>query len=239
MPRTKYILKDGTKATGVTTILESIGWGKNAIAGWSNKLGREGLDYNTELRRYGDIGSCAHSYMESALTRKFVTGKVWPDDIETAAKPAVALFDQWRRGKNISLVANEIALVSERFRCGGTPDAVVRFNRGPLVLIDYKTSSAIRETYIAQVAAYIDMIAEVHGKTIEEALILRFGKDGTADELLVRGDMLDHGRELFQLALQIHRLQSAFRKHVASAQPLFRDVDPILTLPTVAKAVPA
>lgn len=239
MPRTRYILKDGTDAPGVTTILGSIGWGKNALIGWSNKIGLQGIEQKTELKRMADIGSCAHDQFEAALTRKFVTGRAWPPEIEEAARPPVQAFDQWRRGKNLQLVASEFPLVSEVFRVGGTPDGIVRFDRGPQILIDWKTSSALYGTYIAQVAAYVAMIKHQYDKTITSALVLRFGKDGAAEELEVTGQMLEDGLELFQIALQLYRLESKFKTHLRAAKQIDNDLIPILTLPTVAKAVPA
>jgi hypothetical protein len=110
--------------------------------------------------------------------------------------------------KRIKVLTAELPLLSEKWRVGGTLDMVATINNGPIVLIDFKTSSAIRPAYVAQVAAYVDMLEEHYGKVAESALIVRFGKDGHCDELEVFGDLLDFGRDLFQHALWLHRSES-------------------------------
>lgn len=220
MPRSEYVLKDGTKPTGVTTILGTIGYGKQALISWSNRIGREGLDQKTELNRMADIGSCAHEQMDYLLSGKWSTTREWPADIQAAAELPVKSFNEWRAGKRIKLVASELKLVSEVFRCGGTADGIIRIDGGPLVMTDYKTSAAIYETHIAQVAAYAAMVEHQYGKAIDSALILRFGKDGSAEELEVSGQMMADGLELFQIALRLYQMESQMKKHIRAKRPL-------------------
>lgn len=224
MPRTDYLLADGTKAPGVTTVLKAIGYGSENIIGWANNLGLKDIKYRTELSRLGDIGTCAHTFFEESLTQKITSRKEWPDHIVDAGAPCRELFKRWRVGKRVKVYTSELRLLSERWRVGGTLDMVARINDGPLVLIDFKTSSGIRPTYLAQVAAYVDMLEEHHGKTVASALIVRFGKDGHCDELEVSGDLLDLGRELFQRALWLHnaeaRIDSAIRNTIVRVDSL-------------------
>lgn len=228
MPRQPYILKDGTKAPGVTSIIKTIGFGTDPLISWANRIGLEGIDQKTELRRMGDIGSAAHEHFEGILRGKPYEPRQWPDEIQAAAVPCVEAFREWRKGKRVTYVASELPLVSERWRCGGTFDVVARIDGGPLTLLDFKTSSGLRETYLAQIAAYIDMIEEVWGKRIETGILVRLGRDGTADELIVSGDMLERGRALFRLALELYRLEQDVRRDVRSAKRVY----PVVALPT-------
>lgn len=236
MPRTKYKLKDGTEPPGVTTILGTIGYGKNNIIRWSNALGLSGLNQQVELQRMADIGSCAHDWFEATLTGSRKNVRDWPQEIEDAAQLPYQAFQEWRKGKRIKVVASEFPVVSEEFRCGGTPDGIIRIDDGPHVLIDYKTSSYLYETHIAQVSAYVAMIKHHYNRTISSALILRFGKDGVSEELEVSGQMLADGLELFQIALRLYRLESEMKKHLRTARPITVKDKP--QLPTI-RRVPA
>ena len=54
----KYILKDGTKATSVTTVINNnLGWNKNVLIGWTKKQTLLGNDTQEILRDAGDPGT--------------------------------------------------------------------------------------------------------------------------------------------------------------------------------------
>ena len=89
--------------------------------------------------------------------------------------------------------------------CGGTGDLLAYVN-GVLTLIDFKTSSGIRHTHIAQAVTYADMVGEVYDRIVEDVVILRFGRNKSSEELHLTEDMKDRGRQVFMLARQLERM---------------------------------
>ena len=61
----------------------------------------------------------------------------------------------------LEIVAQEMQLVSEQYRFGGTPDAIGMI-RGELCLVDWKTSNGIYSDYLLQIAAYRLLWEENH-----------------------------------------------------------------------------
>lgn len=229
MERRKYVLADGTTPASVTEILKVVGYGTENLIGWANARGLKGVRSKDELTRSGLIGTCVHDHIEAELCGLTIDPLNYESDILDLAQKPIELFQQWATGKQIKVLAHEIGMVSERFRCGGTLDMVARIDGGPVTLLDFKTSNAIRESNIAQVAAYIDMANEVFGKSIDRALILRFGKDGTSEALEVSGERLERGRLLFSLARQLHALHRDLILDTRSADHLVCRPLPIST----------
>ena len=61
----KYILKDGTRVTSVTTVISNnLGWNKNVLLGWTKKQTLLGNDTQELLRDAGDTGTLAHYMIE-------------------------------------------------------------------------------------------------------------------------------------------------------------------------------
>jgi hypothetical protein len=133
-------------------------------------------------------------------------------------------FEAWAEGKNLQVIWQERRMVSRNFQVGGTADLLVQIDDGPVILVDFKTSSAIRPKNIAQVAAYVDMVNEVEDRMIDTACILRFGRDGTSEELWVDNEMLDRGRSMFLLARQMYALHGELDLDAKSATHLINRV---------------
>ena len=61
----KYILKDGSKAVSVTTVIgNNLGWNKNVLIGWTKKQTLMGINTQEVLRDAGDIVTLAHFMVE-------------------------------------------------------------------------------------------------------------------------------------------------------------------------------
>lgn len=175
-----------------------------------------------------------HDQLESILTNKLFDESKWSSVELEDAGPCVESFREWRKGKRIKVVTMELSMVSERLKCGGTLDLVARVNGGPLTLFDFKSSSHIYETHIAQVAAYLELLEDVHNRVITNATILRLGKDGDCEELNLSGEMLERGRRLFHIARELKAMEPLLKADLAQATRIVGSTPMIVELPTLA-----
>lgn len=154
MPTAKggYYLKDGTRVPSVTTIL-----GRFKEAGglihWAWQLGIDGKDYREERDKAADSGTLAHAAVESWIhgTPEHLIA-FGESDVAQKAKTCFAAFLEWARQSQLKVTRTEVSLVSERYRFGGTLDAIMVCNRRSVG--DWKSSNGIYLEYLAQIAAY-------------------------------------------------------------------------------------
>lgn len=161
-PTKGYRLNDGTKVTGVTTILNrfkdsgplmfwAFSQGKLAERGEINSL----YDKRDEA---ASIGTVAHEMTEAFLSDEEHPDTVLhqyledPEQIEKAQQ-AYTMFREWWDQTNLKVYKQEIPMVSEQYAFGGTPDWILETPRG-LAVGDIKTSKGIYTDYLIQVAAY-------------------------------------------------------------------------------------
>lgn len=178
-PKAGYTLKDGTKVPGTTTICGAY---KNSggLIHWAWNQGKQGLDYRETRDRAGDIGTMIHAAIEARLN-----GAPFPLLPEEATK-AFHAFLEWESQNEIEILEQEVQLVSEEYRYGGTLDALGVAN-GKYVLLDWKTSKGIYPNYLLQLAAYKQLWDENQGyhprrKITGGAWLVRFSKsDGICE----------------------------------------------------------
>lgn len=187
----------------VTKILGIIGGGKtNALVIWAR---REALKLaKAEILGYMDAGKqLTHIALDELMQR----ADRQPDKVKTDAADlgtrvhnaidayivgtAPALdpeaekgfnnFMSWIKGQELELVCGDTTVASVSLGYGGRLDAIARNKAGGLVLLDWKTSNALRDEYPLQVAAYAQAFRETYGQEIGEAVVVRFGKDKADD----------------------------------------------------------
>ena len=145
-----YFLKDGaTRVPSVTTIL---GRFKECggLMNWAYECGRSGKDYREVRDSAANAGTMAHEAIEK--WKKGEKVGFGDDDISSRAKSAYGAFLEWAEQTQLKITHTEVALVSEKYRFGGTLDAMLVSNKRSLG--DWKTSNNVYGDYIAQVAAY-------------------------------------------------------------------------------------
>lgn len=211
--REPYLL-DGNPVPSVTEILTMYGGGFENLMVWSNNLGKRQKDYREELEFLASVGTAFHRWVEEQWngadeSDTYVDPKVWK-----SGELARQAFKQWVTGKNVQIISQEKRMVSRAWECGGTYDLICTIDDGPVILVDFKTATAIRPKNIAQVAAYIQMVNETENREIDTACILRFGRNGTAGELWVDGPLLNRGLETFMLARQMWELDKELQLDV-------------------------
>jgi len=170
---TQYVLVNGKKVPGVTTVLGILA--KPALIHWAWKLGVDGVDYRKHRDAAADVGTLAHELIAADLggRKPDLTGYS-PETIDRAEN-AVISYLEWKKDKKIQPVLVEEPLVSERHQYGGTLDCLAIID-GTLTLLDIKTSKAIYPEMLYQLGAYWQLLKE-HGYQVDAAQILRVGRD--------------------------------------------------------------
>jgi hypothetical protein len=223
-PHQKYHLSDGTQVPGGSTICK-LGDDPAALIHWAWALGRDGKDYKKERDKAADIGTIAHFLIEC-----YLNGQVADLDDYSQADIDRALicynkFVDWWDEQHLEKVATEIQLVNESHRYGGTIDLIAHKSNGHHVLIDFKTSKKISDSYWRQCAGYAALwnhnqpVAEYEAmgepcscKTnqIKSHAIVRIGKEEEGDFEVVWKDDLSKEWFVFQKQVELYwALQAA------------------------------
>jgi len=174
-PRAGYFLSDGTRVPSVTTVLSRF---KEAsgLMHWAWALGKEGKDYREERDKAADAGTLAHAAVEAWIKDEPYAFAGDPDVCKKASK-AFDAFMEWATQSHLKVTHTEVGLVSEKYKFGGTLDAILIGNRRAMG--DWKSSNRIYPEYLVQVAAYGKLWEEHHP---EEPIdggfhLLRFDKE--------------------------------------------------------------
>lgn len=125
------------------------------------------------LKEAGDIGTAVHLCID-----KFIDGK----DPETTekTKPGFDNFMLWLKMSGIKLIKGDTFVGSLENSFGGALDAIGEKD-GKLILLDWKTSNYLNDTYSLQAAAYATAFEETYGLKIDRAFVCRFGKEVPGD----------------------------------------------------------
>lgn len=213
-PKKGYFLADGKRCPGVTTI---VGRFKDSggLIHWAWQQGYDGIDYRATRDKAADAGSVAHDMIEADIHGQPIPEfkAVDPELVKLALK-ALQAFREWKSQVKLEIIETETPLVSERYRFGGTFDALAKIN-GKLVLLDWKTSNAVYGDYIAQVGAYAELLME-RGTMVEGAQLLRFGKEyADFHAHSYPREVLDKGWRFFQLAREMYDIDAVLKKVAA------------------------
>jgi PD-(D/E)XK nuclease superfamily len=171
-PAGGYRLKDGTKVPGASTIAQ-IAKDSGGLIHWSWQLGMEGKDYREVRDAAADAGTMMH---EAAEHWKRGTPYEWagPPDVVARARRGYAAFLEWTRQTRLKIEETEVSLVSEKYRFGGTFDAMLIGEQR--VMADYKSASSVYPEHLLQVVAYAKLWEEHHPDQLIDGgyYILRF-----------------------------------------------------------------
>jgi hypothetical protein len=186
-----------------TTVLGILN--KPALVKWANNLGLQGIDSSKYVDKMAGIGTLAHSLIECHLMgSKPEMAEYSPDDV-AKAKIAFAKYLEWEKEQEIEPLLIEKQLVSEKLGFGGQIDYFARLN-GKNTLIDFKTCKAIYPEMMCQLATYKNLLDE-NGYEVEDAMILRVGRDENEGfEIKKAGELADEW-SIFSHCLAIYKLK--------------------------------
>lgn len=186
---------DGKELPSVTKILHMIGGEKmDMLIAWSckqallhaktsvlnttkftpqvvDKIFNEARNRPEELKKQaGSLGGKVHDAADA-----YVSGHPYKI-ISPEVMPGYKNFLTWVQDSGISFICGDTTVASRMYGYGGRVDALGYNKKGNIVLIDFKTSNALRDEYPLQVAAYIRALEEMYGVLATEAVVVRFGK---------------------------------------------------------------
>ena len=148
MPTQVYKLKSGEKIPGVTTVIGGqLSWNKNALMYWAWQQGKDGKDFRETKDAAADLGTRVHALIEREMRGERVT------DIPADCESSLLAFYEWRDAFKFEATGSEVALISEKYRYGGTCDYPGRVS-GRRVIGDLKTSKGVYADHRIQLAAY-------------------------------------------------------------------------------------
>lgn len=158
-PKKGYFLKDGRRVPGTTTVIGRFKE-SGALIWWAWNEGKEGRDYRETSKKAADAGTLAHAMVEAHIKKLPSPDRTGvPDEVQMKAAAAYLAYLQWEESTKLEILETEIALVSEKYEFGGTPDAIGYLN-GVLSLVDWKSSNAVYADHLIQMAAYKELWTE-------------------------------------------------------------------------------
>ena len=192
-------LVGGVKYPSVTKVLGIIGGGKtNALMIWSRrealKLAQEelfkALDDKTPITyesvaemikradrqpdkikdASADLGTRVHNAIDA-----YILGQ--EPELDEQGAIGFKNFLSWLERERITLIAGDTPVVSVKLGFGGRLDAVGTNDKGDVIILDWKTSNALRDEYPLQVAGYALAFEEVYGIKPAGAKVVRFDKE--------------------------------------------------------------
>lgn len=179
---------------------------------WHWDRGRRGVDFNDYSSDGAlDIGKVVHSIIESEVAGH--APPPIPPELRAPVDSALHAWREWFTSQQLTIIATEVPLVSERYRFGGTVDAIVLDRHGRTCVADWKTSGGIYSEALLQAAAYGILWEENRGPVDGGFHIVRFSKEF--------GDMahryyasLDEARELFLHLVPAYDLAARVKKRI-------------------------
>src|SRR5512135_404691 len=127
MPTIPYKFKDGTKGSGVTTIIsQNLGWNKQALMWWANQEGLAGRNHRDSSQQAAEAGTVGHYLIDCHIKQQKPNLEEFGANEETISKAETCLlnFMEWEKMVNLRVHKTAINLVSEVHRFGATPDCI-------------------------------------------------------------------------------------------------------------------
>jgi hypothetical protein len=207
-PKAGYFLSDGKRVPGTTTITGRIHWA------WD--LGMQGKNYREVRDEAADAGTLVHAMIEAKASGEDPLAPIATasDELRILAKKGYEAYVEWAEVSRIEIVEQEIQLVSEEYRYGGTLDAIGYCNRR-LSLLDWK-SGGIWPEHLCQIAAYRQLWHENHSEDLLESFHLaRFNKEtGDFSHHMFTSKTVDLGWNQFKLLREAYELDKKIKKAV-------------------------
>ena len=213
-----YFAKDGKRIPGTTTVISNckIG-GIEGLLYWANQEGLNGRNYRETRDKAANAGTCAHDMVECDIRGKEFDSKKYPKEVLELAQGAFRAYEKWAKQTKLKAVAPETRLVSEKYRYGGTLDAMLV--DGELSLGDWKTSNSVRSDYLIQLAAYENLWEENNPDRLVTGgfHLLKFSKPEHPDDpvhfshhhwshLDLAWEAFKHMRELYEMTKRLEKM---------------------------------
>ena len=174
---------DGKRVPSVTTVISNckIG-GIEPLLFWANRCGLEGKNHREVSDKAADAGTCAHAMIEADIRGLIFDDEPYYDETIRLAEHCFESYLKWKQQTNLTLIGSEVSLISEKYKYGGTLDAMAT-NQG-LVLGDWKTSGGVYPDHLIQLSAYEQLWNENNpdNPVTGGAILLRIGRPDHPDD---------------------------------------------------------
>jgi len=176
MPTSIYRTSDGKRVPGTTTIISRFKESGGLIH-WAWQCGVDGINYRDARDAAASAGTVGHELIDAHIHgREPVLEPGLPDAVVSLGQAAFDAYREWEDVSKVRITKTEMALVSDEYRFGGTPDAVGYVGER-FALLDWKTSNRIYMDYLLQLAAYCHLWECNGGEEITRVYLLRLGKE--------------------------------------------------------------
>jgi hypothetical protein len=165
-PTKGYFTADGKKVPGTTTVIGRFK-DSGALIYWAYNRGKEGLELYESRDKAAELGTIVHEMVEFSIKNPNLTPWHLAANLSSvkdyeAVESAYVAWEEWFESNKFQIVEQEVQLVSEVYKYGGTPDAVAIDSKGRLVLLDWKTSDGVYSDHLVQLGAYRILWNETH-----------------------------------------------------------------------------
>jgi hypothetical protein len=203
----RYVLSSGERVPGVTTITGELGWGKEALVAWANRLGLQGISSSKTKDHKAEIGTLAHAMVEDHLQGKKVDYlQEYSKETIGEAENSFLSFLENEKGHLVKPLLIEKPLVHEFLKYGGTIDIYGECEDGTFELTDLKSGSGIYPEHKIQVVAYVKLL-EANGYPVQRARILNIPRTNDEQFIDMRIEAWDEAFEIFKHLLAIYQLK--------------------------------
>jgi hypothetical protein len=205
-----YRLADGTIVPGATTVTGVLN--KPALIRWANQQGLAGVDTSRYVSKVADAGTLAHEMAAAHWAGETADTDAYSREQIVLAESSFRSYLAWERQHDVEIHAIERQYVSERHRYGGTIDAIADVD-GVQTVLDLKTSKAIYDEHLYQVAGYWALALENDWDDVSAIRVVQIGRgegDGWTERVLVGTDILPYW-DVFQACLGLYRAIQAVK----------------------------
>lgn len=149
-----YLSSIGKRLPGVTTVIsKNLGWNKQALISWANDCGLAGKRHRDMSAAEAKAGLLYHSMIDAHIKGQSFNTLGYDGELLEKAERGFNNFVSWAAEIDLTPVATEIPMVSEKHQYGGKPDYIGAVN-SELALVDWKTSDGVFPDMLIQLAAY-------------------------------------------------------------------------------------
>lgn len=179
---------NGTRIPSCTEIVGMLN--KPELVGWANYMGFRHIDTKEYVTRRANYGTYCHSLVESYYKGDVIL--INQTNEETLRK--IKAMDEQLMKLSIRILANE--LVMEGSEYGGTLD-ILAYNevKDCLIILDVKTSKAVRRTHWIQLMGYAQLLEEIYNLPVKEVGIILLSEPADSPKLITFQKTKDCWRE--------------------------------------------
>jgi len=213
----RYYYFNGKKCISVTNVIKQLGWSSFGLDAWRKYEFEQGRNPWDIANKAATLGSMVHEMIECHIYQQdeYIPPEGTDTDNVLLAAKGLAEYIKWSDENVTEYLESEIRMVSEKLLFAGTADSIALIN-GKTVLLDFKTSKAVRAEHIIQLSAYKHLIEETTNYKIDSCAVIRIEKEAVPEgektiiPHFIDDEMIEKGWEVFTTCLELKAQQKIF-----------------------------